>query len=170
MRRYYVRIVSRLRPGVWRLVLLNSIAIAAIFVVLAASPAPVHFPSTHWEALLLACAAAVFLAANVVLAGAAVARSIERGRQAKTDTGTLTTLRACEHFDVIADDGWIGIVDEVMANREGEDEILIVTHGWFGARGFYIPVSDVSSTDEVNKTIRLKSHVAGESGFPDAAG
>lgn len=89
-----MRVLTRLRPGPRRLVVLNSVAIVATFVVLAASPAPVHFPSTHREAVLLAAAAVLFLFANLALAGTAVWRSIERGRTSRTETAELAPATA----------------------------------------------------------------------------
>jgi hypothetical protein len=109
--------------------------------------------------VLLASAALVFLVANLVLAGAAVARSIDRGRAARTETENVRRLRGCEHFDVLADDGRIGIVDEVIATRDGTNEILVVGDGWFGARRFYVLADDVASADEKNRILRLKSPV-----------
>ncbi len=146
--------LSRLRPRLWRLVVVNSIAIVLAFVVLAASPAPVHFPSTHWEALMLAGAAALILLGNLMLIGAAVARYVERGRQAKTETPRLAQLRRTEHFHVY-DDGVVGLVEEVVADRRGEAEVLIVSTGWFGATRFYVPADAVSAVDERNRVVRI---------------
>lgn len=162
-----MHVLNRLRPGLWSLIALNTFALAATFVVLAASPAPVHFPSTHWEAALLACAAVVLLLGNLLLAGTAVARSIERGRTAQTRTPAVFDLRQLEHFHVIADDGMVGLVDEVLANRDGSDEIFVVTDGWFGARRFYVPVGEMSSSDAPNRTLYLKRTAA--DGEPERA-
>ena len=150
-----MRTLIRLRPGLWPLVAINSVAIVATFIVLAASPAPVHFPSTHWEALMLAGAAAVIVVANVMLLGAAVARSVERGRRAKTQTPRLAQLRRTEHFHVDSDGAAIGIVDEVIGDRHGEAEVLIVASGWFGATRFYVPVEAVSAVDERRRVVRI---------------
>jgi hypothetical protein len=145
---------------------LNSFVVVATFVVLAASPAPVHFPSTHWEAVLLTCAAVVLLLGSLLLAGAAAARTIERGRSARTETSEIYALQHLVHFEVMAEDGIIGIVDEVLANRNGIGEVLVVTDGWFGARRFYIPVGEMSSSDATSRTLCLR----GAGAKPNSAG
>ena len=151
-----MRTLSRLRPGLWPLVVINSIAIIVTFVALAASPAPVHFPSTHWEALMLVGAAALILVGNLMLVGEAVARHVERGRQAKTATSRLAELRRVEHFHVYSDDDVIGIVDEVIGDRHGEAEVLVIATGWFGATRFYVPAEAISAVDERNRVVRIR--------------
>ncbi len=83
-----MRTLSRLRPGLWRLVVINSVAIIVTSVVLAASPAPVHVPGTHWEALMLVGAAALLLVANLMIVGAAVARYVIRIRETTREEAT----------------------------------------------------------------------------------
>ncbi len=157
-----MRTLSRLRPGLWQLVAINSIAIIVTFVVLAASPAPVHFPSTHWEALMLAGAAVLILLGNLLIVGAAVARHVERGRRARTETPRLAQLRRAQYFDVYSDDSVVGIVDEVVSDRDGRAEVLIVTTGWFGATRFYVPAEAVTAVDERNRVVRIRERIGEE--------
>lgn len=58
---------------------------------------------------------------------------------------------------MISDDGLIGIVDVVIAARDGTDAILIVGDGWFGERRLDVPVTDASDLDEANRIVRLKT-------------
>jgi hypothetical protein len=147
--------MSRSRPAYRRLAALNSLVLVAVFVVLAASPAPVHFPSTHWEAVMLAAAAALVLVLPVVLGGAALAERVERGRRAATATGELVELRRYEHYDVDATDGRIGLLDEVLGDRDGAAKVMVVSDGWFGARRFVVPVDAIRFVDDANRIVTV---------------
>ena len=172
-----MRYLTRSRPGLWRLAAVNTVVMAAIFVVLAASPAPVHFPSTHWEALMLAAAALLIVILNLLLAAAAMAQRIERGRRAQTETPDMRDLRLYEHFDVYAADGAIGLVDEVLGDRTGRPRALVVSDGWFGARRFLVPIEAIAAVDAGRRALtveesdgtaaRARSEAAGVGGAAD---
>ena len=159
-----MRYLTRSRPGLWGLAAVNTVVMVAIFVVLAASPAPVHFPSTHWEAVMLAAAAALVLVMNILLAGAAVAQQIERGRRADTATQAMREVRRYEHFHVFAGDGYVGLVDEVLGDRNGTPMALVVADGWFGARRFLVPIDAITAVDEGRRAVTVGGNGApGES-------
>ncbi len=71
--------VTRSRRLTWRIAMTNAAIGIAVFVTLALSPAPVHFPSTHWEAVLLAIGALVLLVSNGATAAIAAARYLQDG-------------------------------------------------------------------------------------------
>src|SRR3712207_3146823 len=55
------------RPNLWRLAVANGAMLFVVFIFLAASPAPVTFPTSHWEVMLLLVAGAATLAANILI-------------------------------------------------------------------------------------------------------
>ena len=133
------------RRRTWTLSLANVAIALAVFVILALSPAPVHFPGTHWEAVLLAIGALVLLVSNGVIAAAAAAAAVQRGRAAADDSVALQELRACEHFHVVTDEGVVGVVDEVIAARDGQPAGLVVGSGWLRSRRSFVPLEDIVS-------------------------
>ncbi len=140
----------------WRLALANVAVGIAVFVILAVSPAPVTFPSTHWEAVLLVGGALVLLLANGFVAAAAAASEIRRVREADQESAELHRLRDYEYFHVTTPEGVIGVLAEVLANREGEPAGLVVADGWFGARRFLVPVDDVVGVSTARREVQLR--------------
>lgn len=139
----------------WRLALVNAAVGIGVFVILAISPAPVTFPSSHWEALLLLGGALVLFLANAAVAAAAAASAVQRGRAAETETVELQRLREYEHFHVTTREGVIGTVAEVLGGRDGHPIGLVVADGWFGARRFLVPLDDIvgASTERREVTV-----------------
>jgi hypothetical protein len=140
----------------WRLALANAVIGAAVFVVLAASPAPVTFPSSHWEALLLLAGALILIVANGLIGGVGAATALQRGRAAEADSPELTRLREYEHFHVLDGEGVIGTVAEVLGDRDGRPAALVVEDGWFAARRFVVPLDAVVYVDHDGRQLRLR--------------
>ncbi|HEY7795725.1 MAG TPA: PRC-barrel domain-containing protein [Gaiellaceae bacterium] len=132
------------------------VVLLAVFVFLAVSPAPVAFPDHHWEILLLLAGGAALLLADLALATPARAERAARGRRALTDTDELAHLRGYGHFHVVAPDGVIGIVDEILGDRDGRPLAVVVMDGWFGGRRFLVPLTDVEAVDEARRQLVLR--------------
>lgn len=149
--------VMRARPNLWRLGLANAVLLVLVFIFLAASPAPVTFPTSHWEVILLGIAAAVMLAMNLLITEAEVGADVRRGRRAETDSDALAGLREFEHFNVVARDGTIGIVAQVLGDRDGEPVGLLVEDGWWGSRRFFVPLDAVRRVDSKTREIHVET-------------
>ena len=146
-------------PTVTRLLLVNTAVLACVFVFLAVSPAPVTFPDDAWETALLAKGAALLLAANVLATrlGATAGATPRRGRRVDTQTDALLWLREYEHFHVTAADGIIGIVDEVLGDRDGNPIGFVVADGWLATRRFLILLHEVEHVDECRRTVAVRT-------------
>jgi hypothetical protein len=158
-------------PTIGRLLLINGMAILAVFTFLALSPAPVTFPDGAWEGALLLKGAAILLGANV-LVGRLGSGTHRRGTVENIASDPLLRMRALEHYEVIDASGVIGVVDEVIGDAAGIPAGFVVVDGWFGARRFLVPLSEVDSIDHVERAISISAGDASPNdlsgGFPDA--
>jgi hypothetical protein len=142
------------RLSMTRQLAIQSTVLLGVFVLLAATPAPVTFPDGPWEAALLAKGAVALLVANLVVTRFDAVRATRTRAARRVSTTTrLTQLRAYEHFHVARPDGVIGVVDEVLGDQDGEAQALVVTDGWFGRRRFLVPLADIRGIDAAERTI-----------------
>ena len=133
-------------PTLSRLLLLNGVAIVAVFCFLAWSPAPVTFPDRAWEGALLVKGAVILLLANVVVARLGATRA--RGAPADDSTDALVRMRRFEHYDVVDETGVVGVVDETLGDRDGVPVAMVVVAGRFRAHRYLVPLRDIVSIDE----------------------
>jgi PRC-barrel domain protein len=141
-------------PTIGRLLVVNGVAMLAVFTFLALSPAPVAFPDGAWEGALLFKGGVILLIANVLVSRLG-SRAHSRGTAVETASDPLLRMRRFEQYEVIDHSGVIGVVDEVMGDATGVPAGLIVVDGWFGARRFLVPFSDVDAIDDAERTISV---------------
>ena len=143
------------RRQTWRLALANTAVGVAVFVILAVSPAPVTFPSSQREALLLATGAIVLLVANGVVAAVGAASAVQQSRAAERESPHTQRLRGLEHFAVVGDDGVVGVVAEVLADRGGDPAALVVESGWLRSTRFLVRLDEVEAVNASDREITL---------------
>jgi hypothetical protein len=146
-------------PTITRLLLVNTSVLLIVFIFLALTPAPVTFPESSWETALLAKGGLLLLAANIAAARLGTAK-LPRGPRPNTSSEPLVRMREYEHHHVLAPEGVIGIVDEVIGDRDGEPVGLLVVDGWFGARRCFVPLNDVRQVDDIARTISISDSPA----------
>ena len=142
-------------PTTTRLLLVNTSVLLIVFIFLALTPAPVTFPESSWETALLVKGGLLLLAANIAAARLGTASKLPRGPHPNTSSEPLVRMREYEHHHVLAPEGVIGIVDEVIGDRDGEPVGLLVVDGWFGAQRCFVPLSDVRQIDDAARTISI---------------
>lgn len=150
-------------PMITRVLLVNATVLAGVFLLLAVTPAPVTFPEDHWETALLLKGAAILLAANILALhlGSPAAPKPKRGRRVETASDTLVEMRSLEHFHVASPDGVIGVVDEVICDSGGKPIGLLVCDGWFAARRFLVPLTEILEVDPAERTILIVDRRSG---------
>ena len=148
------------RPGLGRFVMIQGTVLLGVFVVLAVTPAPVTFPDGPWEtALLLKGAVALLLANAFVLQ----LRASTQCPRTSTDVRypdpqqSLDVLTESVDYEVCADGQSIGVVDEVVATRDGSVVGLVVVQGWFGRRRFMVTLDEVQSFDHSSRLVEVSS-------------
>jgi membrane protein YdbS with pleckstrin-like domain len=150
-----MELLRQARLSGWTVALVNACVLVVVFVVLAVSPAPVTFPSSHWEAIILGAGAAVMLLANALVASVGAATEARRARPTRTDTAELRELRWYEDFEVVTQEEVLGVVAEVLGDRHGTPAALLVQYGWLGAHRFLVPLDDVRDVDEAARVITV---------------
>lgn len=147
--------------GPSRYMLIQAVVLLLVFVVLAVTPAPVTFPNGPWEVVLLVKGAAALLLADLLLMGVArkeVARqevTRRRTRARAMDRQTALEWSRIGHYHVVEANGVVGLVDEVLAGRDGTPQSLVVSDGWFGRRRFVVPLDDLRSVNDAERTITI---------------
>lgn len=149
------------RQGPGRYVLIQAAVLLGVFVVLAVTPAPVTFPDGAWEVVLLLKGAAALLLTDLLLIGVA-RREESRSRSSvrAVDSESAREWSRVGHYDVVDSGGVVGLVDEVIADRSGTPRVLIVSDGWFGRRRFLVPLNELRSIDEGERTVTIEDRVA----------
>jgi hypothetical protein len=147
-------------PTTTRLLLVNTSVLLIVFIFLALTPAPVTFPESSWETALLVKGGLLLLAANIAAARLGTASKLARGPRPNTSSEPLVRMREYEHHHVLAPEGVIGIVDEVIGDRDGEPVGLLVVDGWFGARRCFVSLDDVRQIDQIGRTISISDSPA----------
>jgi hypothetical protein len=142
-------------PTITRLLLVNTSVLLIVFIFLALTPAPVTFPENSWETALLAKGGLLLLAANIAAARLGTGSKPPRGPRPNTSSEQLVRMREYEHHHVLAPEGVIGVVDEVIGDRDGEPVGLLVVDGWFGARRCFVPLNDIRQIDDIARTISI---------------
>jgi hypothetical protein len=128
-----------------------------VFVVLAVTPAPVTFPDGPWEIVLLLKGAAALLVTDLLLMGVTRRQQAKpRSRVRTLDRESTLEWRRIGDFHVVEPEGVVGVVDEVIADRDGTPRSLIVADGWFGRRRFVVPLDELVSIDEGNRTVSIE--------------
>jgi len=145
-------------PTTTRLMLMNGLVLLGVFLFLAVTPAPVTFPENPWETALLIFGAALLLAANVlaVRVGGLTRERPKRGRRANTTSAALMEMHPYEHFHVAAPDGTIGVVAEVIGDRDGQPVGLLVAEGWFPGTHFLVSLDEISRIDDTEQTVFVR--------------
>jgi len=138
-----------------RLLLINTSVLLAVFVFLAITPAPVTFPDGVWESLLLLGGGVAVLATNIAAARPRAEAKRKRGPRPKTSSEALVEMRHLEDHHVQTPEGVIGIVDEVIGDRDGKPVGLLVVEGWFGSRRALVPLSDIREVNDDARTITI---------------
>lgn len=147
------------RPGPGRYVLIQATVLVCVFLLLAVTPAPVTFPSGPWEVALLLKGAAALLLTDVILAGLTRDRARKpRGTvKVRGSSAELTRANRLGHYHVQDSEGVIGLVDEVIGDRLGVPQALVVTSGWFGRRRFLVGLDELRSIDHEERTIGIEN-------------
>jgi hypothetical protein len=153
-------------PTITRLLLVNTSVLLIVFIFLAITPAPVTFPEDSWETTLLAAGGLLLLAANIAAARPRAEPRGPRGPRPNTSSDALLQMREYEHHRVHVPEGVIGIVDEVIGDRDGEPIGLLVVDGWFGSRRCFVPVTDIREIDNPARTISI-SDARSRASLPD---
>lgn len=144
------------RQGAGRYVLIQAGVLLGVFVVLAVTPAPVTFPDGPWEVVLLLKGAAALLLTDLLLIGLASKQKEAGRRPALAMDGELAReWRRIGHYHVVESGGVVGVVDEVMADRSGTPRGLIVSDGWFGRQRSLVPLDQLVSIDEDERTVTI---------------
>ncbi len=145
------------RPAAGRYLLIQAAVLLGVFVVLAVTPAPVTFPDGPWEIILLLKGAAALLLTNILLIGI-VRRHEEKDRitAQSMDKETALKWRRINHYEVMAAEGVIGVVDDVLATRDGTPTAIVISDGWFGRRRFLVPLDELRSIDTDERTITIQ--------------
>jgi hypothetical protein len=145
------------RPGSARHVLVQAAVLLIVFLVLAITPAPVTFPSGTWELVLLLKGGVALLLTDLILSGPATDE--ERGAPLRRLASRLIGSRAApsrlDHYHVLDATGTVGIVDEVLADREGVSRALVVTEGWRGQRRFLVGIDELRAVDHASRTVTV---------------
>ncbi|HYH62662.1 MAG TPA: hypothetical protein VD766_12415, partial [Solirubrobacterales bacterium] len=103
-----------------RALVVNVMVLAAVFVVLAVSPAPVSFPESAWETALLAIAAVALLLVNALVSPMPrTASRAPRAARMPPDDRALEVFLACVDYEIIDADESAGIVSDVLVTRDG---------------------------------------------------
>ena len=142
-------------PTISRLLLVNASVLLILFIFLAVTPAPVTFPEGAWETTLLLSGGLALLAANIAAArldGDSKPRHVVRP---DTSSEALEAMREYEHYHVLTPEGVVGIVDEVIGDRDAEPVGLLVVDGWFKSRRYLIPSDDIRAIDDTARTISI---------------
>lgn len=148
-----ILLTRRPRPG-WYVPVQAGI-LFCVFVVLAVTPAPVTFPDGPWELAFLLKAAVALLVADVVLVGITEGRRRTKSRVRPLDEGTVLELRRLGHYHLVDSHGVVGVVDQVIADRDGVPRALIVSDGWLFQRRFLVPLDELRSIDDIERTITV---------------
>ena len=139
-----------------RVVLYQSIVVAAVFLALAITPAPVTFPSTPWQAVLLAKGALALILANaLVVRSAPHTASQPRHRKLEGNGSAVAAMSAYVDYHVTEDGEVIGVVDQVVAGRRGEVVGFLVAHGWVRARRFFVGLAEVEAVDDAARVMSV---------------
>jgi hypothetical protein len=144
-----------------RLLFLNASVLAAVFLLLAVTPAPVTFPDGHWETMLLLKGAVILLASNILAVHIASNTKAKARPRHRVDTAgeALLALAELEHYHVAAaEGGLIGVVDEILGDRNGHPLALVVSDGWFRSRRFLVPLHDLSDVDRAQRMIVVSAY------------
>ena len=72
-----------------------------------------------------------------------------------TSSEALEAMREYEHYHVLTPEGVVGIVDEVIGDRDAEPVGLLVVDGWFKSRRYLIPSDDIRAIDDTARTISI---------------
>ena len=147
------------RPGLGRFVMIQGTVLLGVFVVLAVTPAPVTFPDGPWEAALLLKGAVALLLANAFVLQLKAASPRPRASAAALYQApqSVDVLTESVDYEVCADGRTIGVVDEVVATRDGSIVGFVVVQGWFGRRRFMVTLEEVQSFDHSSRLVEVSS-------------
>jgi hypothetical protein len=147
--------------GSARLVLIQATVLVIVFLVLAITPAPVTFPNGTWELVLLLKGAGALLLTDVILGGASGDKHTIPVRHV-----TSRLLRGAsnphrlDHYHVQDTSGTIGIVEEVLADRQDAHRAIVVTGGSARHR-FLINIEELQRVDHDERTITVNEPLGG---------
>ena len=135
------------------------VALGAVFVFLAVTPAPVTFPDSAWETALLLKGAIVLLAVNAWLllrqAPAAPHRALADA-PLPANLVAYDSLTGCIDYEVIDGDEALGIVDELPLARDGAIVGLLVSQGWLRTRRVLVTLDVVRRIDHGARVVELR--------------
>ena len=144
------------RHGPARHVLIQAAVLLGVFIVLAVTPAPVTFPDGPWEVVLLLKGAAALLLTDLLLIGDARREDARSRSPARAmDSESVSECSRIGHHHVIESGLVVGVVDEVIADRGGVPRALIVSDGWLGRRRFLVPLDELASIDQEERTVTI---------------
>jgi len=140
-----------------RALVVNVMVLAAVFVVLAVSPAPVSFPESAWETALLTIGAVALLLVNaLVFPTPRTASRAPLTAHMPPDDRVLEEFLACVDYEIIDADETAGIVSEVLVTRDGVILGLAVQHGLLRMRRYVVTLDQIHSFDHAARTIYLR--------------
>jgi hypothetical protein len=144
--------------GSARLVLVQATVLVIVFLVLAITPAPVTFPTGTWELVLLLKGAAALLLTDVLLSGASGGKHTTSFRQLTTRlVRAVSSPHRLDHYHVRDAGGTIGIVEEVLVDRQQISRAIVVAHGWACRHRFVVDMDDVRAVDHEARTVIVKT-------------
>jgi hypothetical protein len=133
------------------------VALGAVFVFLAVTPAPVTFPDSAWETALLLKGAIALLAVNawLLLRQAPGPRQLLAEAPTPADDEAYDSLAGCIDYHVIVGDETLGVVEDLPLARDGAISGLLVTQGWLRARRALVKFDEVRRIDHRARLVEL---------------
>ena len=105
--------------------------------------------------LLLKGAAALLLTDLLLMGLATKQKETLRSPALAMDGDLAREWSRMGHYHVVESGGVVGVVDDVMADRRGTPRGLIVSDGWFGRQRFLVPLDDLVSIDDDERTVTI---------------
>ncbi len=136
------------------------VALGAVFVFLAVTPAPVTFPDSAWETALLLKGAIVLLAVNawLLLRQAPAPHPVPADAPMPANPVAYDSLTGCIDYQVIDGDETLGIVDELPLARDGAISGILVSQGWLRTRCVLVKLDEVRRIDHGARVVELRRH------------
>jgi hypothetical protein len=142
--------------GSARVVLIQATVLVVVFLALAITPAPVTFPTGTWEVVLLLKGAAALLLTDVILRGAwRDTHTPSFGDVTARLVRAASSAHPLDHYHVQDANGTIGIVEEVLVDRQHISRAIVVAHGWARGHRFVVDIDDVRAVDHDARTVTV---------------